>query len=592
MRLQLTTLAHALLTLVLCATGCAAAGLNIDDPQALQAVERGGFAFGEIVVGPQIPAGADNERLYREGAYRSIVDSIAEDLDRLKSGDRQLGTGIKAGHRLFDVNWLRSSSARFELVGVVNRMDRAVFAAGTCGEIRLIYRLAYHKDTATGAIYSRLPATANVVFLLPGDGERCRLLARQWADGADLRRFGDGVLSRRNLKSVELNLQAVRWPSTMRPDMAGYAEYLLRVFKPGGDRYVLGVLENSPDVARLARDAALKQRLLDWLKAPDHFKAVDEGIAVLPDEFLARKATSVALHGTHRMANMPFTQIFSETELAGLPYDEARTVRSPHGLLRRLNDLSCTGCHQGRTIAGFHFLGIDRPQTDDINAIAVAASPHFVLDQPRRQAYVEAIANGGVAAMTRPLSVRADRHDGGFGSHCGLGDPSFASWTCNPGLRCEIVTADSQVSRTGLCLPEIPIAGSACRPAHMVHDRDSHRDRLQADRETSCGALAVCESPQVGFPAGMCSRSCAGAIGPGETCGSIAILQTFNGCLAARKPFADCLRDNVRPALVKACDSSTPCRDDFICARTASGQGACIPPYFLFQLRVDGHPPP
>lgn len=30
-------------------------------------------------------------------------------------------------------------------------------------------------------------------------------------------------------------------------------------------------------------------------------------------------------------------------------------------------------------------------------------------------------------------------------------------------------------------------------------------------------------------------------------------------------------------------------RDDYICARTPDGNGACIPPYFLFQLRVDGH---
>jgi hypothetical protein len=79
---------------------------------------------------------------------------------------------------------------------------------------------------------------------------------------------------------------------------------------------------------------------------------------------------------------------------------------------------------------------------------------------------------------------------------------------------------------------------------------------------------------------------------PGETCGSIAILQTFNGCLAARRPFAQCLRDNVRPARLKACGPDGPCRDDFICARTLTGQGACIPPYFLFQLRVDGHPSP
>ena len=86
----------------------------------------------------------------------------------------------------------------------------------------------------------------------------------------------------------------------------------------------------------------------------------------------------------------------------------------------------------------------------------------------------------------------------------------------------------------------------------------------------------------------MCSRGCT-ALRAGETCGSIAILHSFNACLAARKPFAACLRDNVRPAALRAGSEAEPCRDDFICARTTEGRGACIPPYFLFQLRVDGH---
>jgi hypothetical protein len=89
----------------------------------------------------------------------------------------------------------------------------------------------------------------------------------------------------------------------------------------------------------------------------------------------------------------------------------------------------------------------------------------------------------------------------------------------------------------------------------------------------------------------MCSGDCS-KLSPGETCGNIAILQGFNDCLAARRAFADCLRDNVRPGALKACGETEPCRDDFICARTPAGKGACIPPYFLFQLRVDGHPSP
>jgi hypothetical protein len=336
-------------------------------------------------------------------------------------------------------------------------------------------------------------------------------------------------------------------------------------------------------------NTSLKQRLLEWLKQPEHFRAVDDGIAQIPEEFLARKATSVALHGTHRLANMPFAIIFSETELADLPYATGRTIRSPHGLLRRLNDLSCTGCHQGRTVAGFHFLGIDGAETDAINAIAVGASPHFLRDQARRLAYVTALAKDAPTVAERPLSVRADRNEGSFGSHCGLGDASFGSWTGHSGFHCEAVTVDEKVSRSGVCLPDAPIAGPGCQWARIIHDRDSHHDRMTGLRVASCGPSAICESTDVGFPAGMCSRGCAD-LRPGESCGRIAILQGFNACLAARKPFAGCLRDNVRPAALKACDKSEPCRDDFICTRTTDAQSACIPPYFLLQLRVDGHP--
>jgi hypothetical protein len=42
---------------------------------------------------------------------------------------------------------------------------------------------------------------------------------------------------------------------------------------------------------------------------------------------------------------------------------------------------------------------------------------------------------------------------------------------------------------------------------------------------------------------------------------------------------------------MRGCGEAAPCRDDYICARTPAGGGACVPPYFLFQLRVDGHPP-
>jgi hypothetical protein len=562
------------------ATGARAdASLAIDDPAQLQALEQRGLGFATLAFRS---TAASNEALAAATPYRTIVATLSADLHAAQGRDPTLGRTMRASHRLFDARWLTSPRAHFELVGVVNRLDRAPFTPGFCGETRFVYRLAYRQ----GEVYSRLPMTVNLVFFQEPQPD-CRAVAQRWQ-----RAGANFELGAAELKSIEVNLQSVRWPSTVRPDMAGYAEYVLRVFRPQGDALVAAALENTPDVPRLLAEPAHRRKLLAWLRDPANFEAIDQGHARIPDEFLATQATSVALHGVHRLANMPFSQLYDERDLAGLPFDKGRHVRSPHGLLRRLNDLSCTGCHQGRTVAGFHFVGADRADTDAVNAIAVGASPHFLLDQPRRAAHLAAVAAGRNADPARPLSVRADEESGALGAHCGLGDPSFAAWGCAAGLRCERVVGDTRVSATGVCLPETPVPGSACLTATAVHDRNPHRDRLRATQAKACGAGAVCEQSSVGFPGGMCARPGCEGLGTGEACGSIAILQGFNECLASRRPFAKCLSDNVRPATLQSCDAQTACRDDYICSRTASGAGACIPPYFLFQLRLDGHPSP
>jgi hypothetical protein len=105
----------------------------------------------------------------------------------------------------------------------------------------------------------------------------------------------------------------------------------------------------------------------------------------------------------------------------------------------------------------------------------------------------------------------------------------------------------------------------------------------------SCGE-GLCEINQVGFPHGMCALSCEAVKGSSTaTCGAIAVLTPFNECLARGTAFTRCVQENVRPAGLRRCDFRSPCRDDYICARMPSGAGACLPPYFLFQMRVDGH---
>jgi hypothetical protein len=114
---------------------------------------------------------------------------------------------------------------------------------------------------------------------------------------------------------------------------------------------------------------------------------------------------------------------------------------------------------------------------------------------------------------------------------------------------------------------------------------------------------------------------------PGSaTCGKVAATG-FNDCLDdLKQALPTCFGKFVSYAGLRACDASHPCREDYICVRSAlergestkalqaitledaSGQqapdscgapdaswygklsqGACIPPYFVLQFRADKH---
>ncbi|WP_224367834.1 hypothetical protein [Hyalangium versicolor] len=577
------------------ASVCVQAPLRVDDPALLQTLESQGFDLARLafVTPKRVP---DNQSLFENGAYRSIAESVTQELEELEDGDDSLGVSMRHPHRLFDGEWLQSPHAFFELVGIVNRLDRAPFHPEHCGELRFIYRLAY-RIPASEPIYSRLPFTLSVVFWGPGDAGSCVEGARAWQDflqalAWDPRSVTPASLGPLELKSIELNLQSVRWPSTVRPDFGGYAEYLLRVFLKDGDRFQPGFLENTPDVERLQAEPGLKERLRAWIAEPRNLVKIDEGVVQLPQEFLATRAQSVALAGPHRLANAPSHRLFQESDFAQLSFTGRKTVRSPQGLLRRLDDLTCMGCHQGRTAAGFHFLGKDRRETDAVNSIFVSASPHFLLDQARRQRFFQDVLAERPPEAFRAPSTQAPAGEGGIGAHCGLGDPSFRDWSCAEGLECRALVRDPRGSPTGVCMPREARAGSFCQPGQVEPAEDPRVDRFLPGAEVSCGPGRHCEDTAVGFPGGMCSGGCEN-LRPGEVCGSIAVLQTFNKCLSrGRLPFARCLRENVRPGALQSCDETQLCRDDYLCAKVSETQGACIPPYFLFQLRVDGHPDP
>ena len=192
--------------------------------------------------------------------------------------------------------------------------------------------------------------------------------------------------------------------------------------------------------------------------------------------------------------------------------------------------------------------------------------------------------DGEQLEVLAPFAERPRQDGGGYGAHCGLGDdPTFASWSCNPGLRCSGIEAAPH-DPVGQCLPEVLRVGDACEQGSVAPDENSRRDRMSRVVVQPCEG-AVCNRSSVGFPGGMCTANCGDA---GSACGAIAILDPFNACLAKGASFISCIRGNVRPAGLRGCDAAHPCRDDYVCARAAVG-GVCLPPYFVFQLRVDGH---
>src|SRR5690606_10617003 len=127
-------------------------------------------------------------------------------------------------------------------------LDRAPFDDRHCGETRLVYRLAYRTELEGMPVDSRLPMTVNVV-LWQDDPAGCEAVARRWLAPRDLGaaalgqwlvREPDGPLAPSQidgarLKSVETNVQIVRWPAVMHPSLGGHAEYALRAFHPRGD---------------------------------------------------------------------------------------------------------------------------------------------------------------------------------------------------------------------------------------------------------------------------------------------------------------------------------------------------------------------
>jgi hypothetical protein len=603
----------------------------VTQPGVVSPLESRGFSLNALMSKglKSAPASKINlEALYNETAwYKVLADDVSQDVN---NRGKQLGAVFGAPQtkqpRAFDYGYLRSPESVYELLAVVNRIDRRDFdTTATCGELRFVYRMKYKKAGNTGA-FSRLPFALNVIFSASDDGAKCASFAKRWKLPAGID-TGDkyinwvatqaGNIEGMTFKQIEVNMQANRFPSEADPFLGGSAEYFLRVYEGSGTGLKAKLLENTPDVAKLRADAGLRTELADYIKG--HVPDIDQGTFAIPDKFLATKLTSVSTHGTFRMTNRPFSQIFKAGEL-GIPesaFANTKVIGNNAGTLARLDDATCSGCHQGASIAGFHIVGTENlTKVHPLNATRVGTSAHFNADEARRKAYVTAILDGAAPSKMRPMSFLEAANPAGM--HCVSGASAKAfkkTYACTSGLICNDLERNAAMPiRLGTCMHESDastsaedsktLAGEPCYGGDHTSSIDPSKDKMALGDATHRNCL----NPIEGTPGGLVTRAC----GPdypksdrphnakaGEVC-------AYNGgsgfdTCAASGDFSQCLgdADTFTRGLRGLCDAQNPCRDDFICQRfydikgsnatATTGPGFCVPTYFLFQMRVDGH---
>lgn len=591
----------------------------IKEPSLLQALESSGLHF-QFHLGLNGSAEATTRQLTDASPfYKSMTQTLKDDLtellaeERKARGEKAVGVGMAYNVRVFDSRWFESPKASFQLIGVINRLDRVAFNPETCGELRFVYRMGY-EDPKSG-IHSRLPFTLLVKYVVPGkahphsEWELCKRMVRSWTypDSAlaakDLANWltspqgplDGGFLNPANLHSYEINFQALRIPSTIRPEFGGHGNYLMRVFKKDGDKATPVLLENTPDVNKILADSALHAELKQLMKDRHVVNRIDNGIWMMPEKFAAYRAYSFSPMGLDRMDNRLFHKLLNENDFNPEHFRQVpKFVFTPGAAIKRLNDLSCVGCHQGRATAGFHFLGIDRKETHDFNSLQFEGSGHFQIEQQRRARYLGRVAKNLVPDPGRDFSF-APPNGGkaGYGDFCGLnGSKSFSHWKCNTGLECIKVDGVPGENELGKCFPKPLTAGSACTTG-VVSQANHRADKLTEIKDLKCGTAAKayrCSLIKGGFPSGMCGTNCTGLNAKSEICAHIAGAG-FTDCLAKGKPFEKCL-DGSGKSGRGLCDENISCRNDYVCSRTFGGKGNCTPSYFMFQIRLDGHPSP
>jgi hypothetical protein len=484
-------------------------GAAIIDPLALRELDRGRFGLGRMLE-PARSANMPltNDHLFALPSMAPVRKALDGEFERYVANHKatlpneSIGVGTSFDFQLFDRALLYSPDTRFVLSGIVNRMDRAYLTEDHCGEIRLLYRLTRTAVPETAdAASPRLPMTLNVVLKAKGVSAvdaagatiSCATIARRWLAAGELSLTGAGLADKltakdgaldlvapENIARIETNLQIAHAPKSSVRDFR--TDYLMKVFDYNAQsgKFEEAPLENQIDRERLSADESLKADFKAWLLEPKNFRELDRGTILIPEKFLAKGAIAVTPVGFAPSDLQPAfglvqgegnSPVFSQADVVAALKKTAedggglQNIRSVAAFERRLNDMTCSGCHQTRGIGGFHFPGVDWMAAKPSNSTVVPGSPHFFGDQVRRRDILIALREGKRPDYSRGFSSRPQlrgstelagtEYEDGWGAHCyqqhenaSDNDKSFRSWTCAEGLACEVV---NQSTRMGMC---------------------------------------------------------------------------------------------------------------------------------------------
>jgi hypothetical protein len=464
-------------------------GTAITDPATLRELDGGKFRLDRMLL-PERSADIPltNGALFALPSMMTVRQAIDDEFDRYVARHRAnlpketIGVGEGFDFQLFDRTLLYSAETRFVLAGIVNRMDRTYASEASCGEIRLIYRLTRINKTS-GDASPRLPMTLNLVLKAKGEGSTvtCSEIANRWLAFGGTSSAGNSpldLIGYENIDRIETNLQIAHAPKSAVRDFR--TDYLLKVFRYDRQTGVFAEapMENQIDRTRLLADDGLKREFKAWLLDPANLAAFDRGAVLIPEKFLATSAiapTPAGFDPSDLEPEFGLVQgegaVFSEADVVAALRKaveggvKLQNIRSPAGFERRLNDVTCSGCHQTRGIGGFHFPGVDWMADKPSNTTVVPASPHFFGDQVRRRDILASLRDGKPPDYSRGFSSRPQlrgntelagtNYYDGWGAHCYVqsklvagNDASFRDWTCTEGLTCQAV---GKISRIGMC---------------------------------------------------------------------------------------------------------------------------------------------